>query len=188
MSTPQDRVRAAAAAWTPHDDLGRRQRGQVLDWLASTEDIYRRVKPDTPPMHLVAYFLLVDRAAGQVLLCDHRLAGLWLPTGGHVEPGEDPADTVRREVGEELGVPAAFVDGADLPFFWTVTLTSGHSGPQHTDVSAWFALLGEVGMPLEPDAGEFHGVRWYSRGGVERLRPERRDPHLLRALDALGLA
>jgi hypothetical protein len=39
--------------------------------------------------------LLVDRPAGSVLLCDHRLSGLWLPTGGPVEPGEHPLGTVR---------------------------------------------------------------------------------------------
>ena len=33
-------------------------------------------------------------------------ASLWLPTGGHVEPGEDPSDTVERECQEELGIPA----------------------------------------------------------------------------------
>ncbi|MEE3919135.1 NUDIX domain-containing protein [Micromonospora sp. BRA006-A] len=31
---------------------------------------------------------------------------MWLPSGGHVEPGEHPADTVRRELREELGVAA----------------------------------------------------------------------------------
>jgi len=43
----------------------------------------------------VSYLLLVDRPAGSVLLCDHRLSGLWLPAGGHVEPGEHPLGTVR---------------------------------------------------------------------------------------------
>jgi hypothetical protein len=31
-------------------------------------------------------------SAGSVLLCDHRLSGLWLPTGGHVESGEHPLE------------------------------------------------------------------------------------------------
>src|ERR1700752_3155259 len=82
----------------PADDLGREHSRNAFLWLAGTDVIFRRVKPLTPSPHLVSYFLLVDRPAGSVLLCDHRLSGLWLPSGGHVEPGEHPADTVRREV------------------------------------------------------------------------------------------
>jgi 8-oxo-dGTP pyrophosphatase MutT (NUDIX family) len=39
-----------------------------------------------------------------VLLVDHKNARLWLPTGGHVEEGEDPRATVVRELKEELGL------------------------------------------------------------------------------------
>jgi 8-oxo-dGTP diphosphatase len=59
----------------PADDLGREHRRNALSWLAGTDDIFRRVKPLTPSPHLVSYFLLVDRPAGSVLLCDHRLSG-----------------------------------------------------------------------------------------------------------------
>jgi hypothetical protein len=62
----------------PTDDLGREHRRNALSWLAGTDDIFRRDKPLTPSPHLVSYFLLVDRPAGSVLLCDHRLSGLWL--------------------------------------------------------------------------------------------------------------
>ncbi|MBS3117714.1 NUDIX domain-containing protein [Candidatus Woesearchaeota archaeon] len=37
--------------------------------------------------------------------------GLWRPPGGMVEPGEDPKDTVIREMKEELGI------GVDNPVF-----------------------------------------------------------------------
>ncbi|HET6833936.1 MAG TPA: hypothetical protein VFH30_08700 [Acidimicrobiales bacterium] len=62
--------------------------------MRSGAPIWRTAKPATPPKHLVAYFVLVDSAAHSCLLVDHRLADLWLPTGGHVEPGEDLASTV----------------------------------------------------------------------------------------------
>src|ERR1035437_9876973 len=79
-----------ASGIEPTDDLGREHRRNALSWLPATDDIVRREKPLPPPPHLVSYFLLVGRPAGSVLLCDHRLSGLWLPTGGHVEPGEHP--------------------------------------------------------------------------------------------------
>ncbi len=74
-----------------------------MAWIASGVQIFRTAKPDVPPKHLVAYFALVDPAPRSMLLVDHRNAGLWLPTGGHVEPDEDLAATVTREAREELG-------------------------------------------------------------------------------------
>lgn len=88
------------------DDLEAAHRDDVLGWLATTDDVFRRTPPATPAKHLVAYFLLRDAEAGAVFLVHHRKAGLWLPTGGHVEVGEDPADAVRREAPEELGIEA----------------------------------------------------------------------------------
>jgi len=116
----------------------------------------------------VSYFLLIDHDEGSVLLVDHRKAGLWLPTGGHVEPGEHPVATVRREVQEELGTEAAFspVTG-ERPVFLTVTETAP-SADQHADVSLWFVLSCEVSRVLTPDPREFGEVRWWT--------PSRRRP------------
>jgi 8-oxo-dGTP pyrophosphatase MutT (NUDIX family) len=170
----------------PTDELGRKHSRDALSWLAGTDDIFRRVKPLTPSPHLVSYFLLVDRPAGSVLLCDHRLSGLWLPTGGHVEPGEHPLETVRREAVEELGV-SAHLDAAfqDRPFFLTMTETVGPPAMRHVDVSLWFALAGRVGQPLRPDQREFAQVRWWTAEELRRADLDRFEPHMLRALDAL---
>lgn len=46
---------------------------------------------------------------GGVLLHRHAKLGLWLPCGGHVEPGELPDDAAVREVLEESGVPVRLV-------------------------------------------------------------------------------
>ncbi|GAB3258145.1 NUDIX hydrolase [Kineosporia babensis] len=176
------------AALAPLDELGRAHRATALAWLASTPDIFRRAKPRTPSPHLVAYFLLVDRSAGSVLLCDHRLAGLWLPTGGHVEPDEHPYDTVRREIVEELGVSAEPdpVLG-DKPFLVTVTETKDAPERRHTDVSLWFALRGQEGQHLQPDEREFVQVRWWPETEIRTADPHSFDPHLGRALDVLAL-
>jgi len=170
------------------DALGEVHRGEALAWLRSTDDVYRRVRPATPDPHLVAYVLVVDRAARSVLLCDHRLAGLWLPTGGHVEPEEAPAATAAREAVEELGVALPF-DAAtgDRPFFLTVTETTGDRASRHTDVSLWFALAGTGGMRLAPDEREFRAIGWWS---VDELAAAGRagfEPHLSRALASLRL-
>jgi 8-oxo-dGTP pyrophosphatase MutT (NUDIX family) len=188
MAALQSTITALVSGFEPGDDLGREHRRDALSWLAGTDDIFRRVKPLTPSPHLVSYFLLTDRLAGSVLLCDHRLSGLWLPTGGHVEPGEHPIDTVRREVVEELGVTAQFDPASgDKPFFLTMSETTGPPAMRHVDVSLWFALAGRVGQSLRPDQREFVQVRWWTVAELRLADPGRFEPQLLRALDSLGV-
>jgi 8-oxo-dGTP diphosphatase len=97
MLTPPDSVRELVASIVPVDELERAHERDVVEWLKATPDIYRRQKPATPPKHLVSYAALIDPHDMAMFLVDHRRAGLCLPPGGHVEPGEDPADTVRRK-------------------------------------------------------------------------------------------
>ncbi|MGC5018728.1 NUDIX hydrolase [Micromonospora sp. DT47] len=180
-------IRALVEAIAPLDDLEAAHRAECLDWLARTDDIFRRAKPRTPSPHLVAYFLLRDATDGGVLLVDHRKAGLWLPTGGHVEPGEHPAETVRREVVEELGVPAVYAAGpGERPLFLTVTPTAGPAEDRHVDVSLWFVLDGRRDQPLTPDPGEFRGVRWWTPAAVAEADPRTLDPHLPRMMAKLA--
>ncbi|GAA3207368.1 hypothetical protein GCM10020256_02980 [Streptomyces thermocoprophilus] len=110
----------------PWDDLERRHVAVATEWITGGAPLYRLEPPDEPPMHLVSYFVVFDDRRGKLLLVDHRKAGLWLPPGGHVEPGEDPWSTVVRECREELGIPAqALPRTGRRPFFLTVTPTRG---------------------------------------------------------------
>jgi 8-oxo-dGTP pyrophosphatase MutT (NUDIX family) len=165
-------VRDVVAGIEPGDELESAHRDHVLDWLSGTDDVFRRVKPAEPDQHLVSYVVPVD-GAGDVLLVDHINAGLWLPPGGHVEPGEHPYDTAVREVAEELGLTAA---PETDPLFLTVTRTVGIDHG-HTDVSLWYVLRCDRDQALTPDAGEFRRVRWWSPGQVPA---DRCDPHFSR--------
>lgn len=164
------------AALVPADDLEAEHQLDTLRWLRTTEDVFRRVKPATPPRHLVSYVVPVDRTDGSVLLVDHINAGLWLPPGGHVEPDEDPASTARREAQEELGI----VEGVgDRPAFLTVTRTVGlDSG--HTDVSLWFVVEAYREQPLTVDHSEFREARWWTPAEVRAADAARFDPHFTR--------
>ena len=179
---PRD-VAALVAAIEPYDDTERAQQADVLAWLASTPDIYRRAKPATPPRHLVSYTVLTDPHGGSVFLVDHRLSGLRLPTGGHVEPGEDPAVTAEREALEELGIEADFSVAGRRPMFVTVTRT--RAPDSHTDVSLWYLLAGYPGMPLVLDPREFAGGRWWTRPELESADPALFDPNMGRFLGKL---
>ncbi len=46
---------------------------------------------------------------GRTLLLWHRKNRLWLPPGGHVDPGEEPEGAVLREIEEETGLTARIV-------------------------------------------------------------------------------
>lgn len=165
------------SALSPFDDLEAQHIAGTLAWLESTDDVFRRVKPATPAQHLVSYVVPIDPDGDSMLLVDHRNARLWLPPGGHVEPGEHPAHTATRELDEELGLAGA----AAKPVFLTVTRTAGVDAG-HTDVSLWFPAEVRRDEPLTVDEGEFAGVRWWSRDEIAAADPARFDPHLGRFL------
>ena len=170
-------IRAELAAITPLDALEQSQLADALAWIDSGAELFRTARPATPPKHLVSYFAVVD--GDHILLVDHKNAGLWLPTGGHVEPGEHPRDTVLRELREELGIAPAHAVAAPLMVTCseTVGLTAGH-----TDVSLWYVVRASRTQALTWDAQEFHGVQWFLFDDVPF---ERSDPHMRRFIQKL---
>ncbi len=163
----------------PFDERERDVVQRVLGWIDEGRELYRIRKPDVPPQHLVSYFVLVDHPRRSLLLVDHIKAGLWLPTGGHVEPGEDPRGTVLREIAEELGSRAATVASvAMMPLFITATKTRGQG--EHTDVSLWYVVAGDEKMWIDPDQREFRGHRWQSFDSVLANDISELDPEMHR--------
>jgi len=160
-------IREEIAGIAPFDSEENGVIKDALEWLDSGAELVRIQKPATPPKHLVSYFLLVD--GDHILLVDHIKAGLWLPSGGHVEPGEHPRQTVQREIVEELSIAADFM--FPDPQFITATTTVG-STPGHIDVSLWYVVKGDRQTPLNFDRSEFTQVRWFYRNQVPLARCE----------------
>jgi 8-oxo-dGTP diphosphatase len=181
-------ISTLVAGVRPVDEQEAADQADILGWLGSGQSIFRTVPPATPPKHLVSYFALVDSANHLVLLGDHVKSGLWLPSGGHVEDGEDPRDTVNREAVEELGIRAVFHDqlGAGRPFFLTVTPTLGENS--HLDVSLWFVLACDSAAELTPDPREYRGVRWFPLGRPEGWPADQFDPEMGRFARKAGTA
>lgn len=175
----REQIKALVNGIEPLDQIEAAHIATALAWINDGAPLFRTQKPAKPPQHLVAYFVVLDVANRQLLLTDHKDAGLWLPSGGHVEPGEHPHDTVVREAREELGIVADFVWPA--PIFLTVTQTQGRSAG-HTDVSLWYVLHGNEKVQFAPDSGEFHGVAWFA---LDDLPQERVEPHLERFANKL---
>ncbi len=170
----------------PFDDVERAHRSTALAWAMSDAPLWRVAKPDVPPRHLVSYVALVDAEASALLLVAHRLAGLWLPAGGHVDVGEDPLSAACREAEEELGVAIRMVAGAQ-PMFVTITETVNVGTDEgHTDVSLWFACEQAPGQAIAFDGSEFDEVRWWSFDEILAADPSLFDPHLGRFVAKLA--
>ncbi|PXX57693.1 8-oxo-dGTP pyrophosphatase MutT (NUDIX family) [Nocardia tenerifensis] len=182
MNSATRAVAEIVSGIAPFDALEQQHVAESLTWLAATDDVFRRVKPATPPRHLVSYVVMVDPEARAVLLGHHRLAELWLPTGGHVDPGEHPLETARRETAEEVGVSADFtVTGTD-PLFLTITATNGPDS--HEDVSLWYVIRGDHTRRYALDAREFSSERWC---GIDGFGIANTDPHFRRFLAKLNI-
>jgi len=180
----RDRLAKTVEAIEAWDDSERQHVATTAAWIASGAPLYRTRKPDVPATHLVSYFVVVNERRGELLLVAHRAAGLWLPPGGHVEPGEDPWRTVVRECHEELGIEAVpSAVAGDRPFFLTATQTRGPG--QHTDVSLWYVLKGNRGEVVGHDEREFAGIRWLTPAAVLAEPADGLDPHLHRFTDKL---
>ena len=88
-------VARIVAAVEPFDEVERSYQAAVLAWLASTSDVYRRVKPATPPMHLVAYTVGVS---------DSRCGDPGRHSGTGVVAGPEPVHDDDRLVSHHPGV------------------------------------------------------------------------------------
>ena len=170
----REHIHTLIRAIIPYDDVEQEHINDTLSWIESGAPIFRVQKPDVPNKHLVSYFVLFDDVHQKILLCDHKKALLWLPSGGHVEIDEDPKTTVERECLEELNVTADFL--SPRPLFLTSTLTVGLTAG-HTDVSLWYVLKGDSNKAYEFDKEEFNDIRWFH---LDEVPHSKSDPHMER--------
>lgn len=119
-----------------------------------------------------------DVGGGATLLHWHRKVGLWLPPGGHIEPGEDPIEAALREVMEETGMaveiapttaPFGYGDPPQLPAPATIMVEpirafGGDAAHQHIDLIYFTRPLDDAGEPPP-------GWHWIDRGQLERNAP-----------------
>ena len=168
----------------PWDEREVADRERLLGRIHSGEPLFRVAKPAMPPQHLAVYAALIDDRDMSVMLVHHLAAQAWLLPGGHVDEGEDPRWTVRRELGEELQVAPAFhpVFGED-PVFLTITQTRGMGS--HLDATLWFAFAFDRSAVLTPDDREFTATKWLSLVDAASWDQESFDPEMGRFVSKL---
>lgn len=112
----------------------------------------------------------------RVLLHRHPKLAMWLPCGGHVDPGELPDDAAVREVREEAGVAIALLgehavstaEPRQLVRPRGIQLEPIRPGHEHIDLIYF-------GRPLEPYGGELagegldHAIGWFGPDELAEL-------------------
>ncbi len=122
---------------------------------------------------------------GRTLLLKHKKLGMWLPPGGHIEPGETPDEAVLREVLEETGLEAEFVASPRSPVMRDDRVESLHE-PQRVQIEEIpghnhhidliYFLRAKPGAHVHrPD--ESDDIRWHSSDelGLPHVLPEIRE-------------
>ena len=118
-------------------------------------------------------FLVRD---GKVLLVDHRKLRMWLPFGGHIEPGEDPVEALHREAREETGFEIEIVAERPeinqrgvrvLPAPETILLEDIEPGHVHIDL---IYFVRPVGGAQRLASSEHREMRWFDREALNDHR------------------
>lgn len=116
----------------------------------------------------------------EVILLRHRKLGLWLPPGGHIDPGELPDEAAIREVKEEAGIDCQLIGERGIRRDATGLIASPRGltrpagvqletiGPDHEHIDLiYFAL------PLDPKAvpegDENEAVGYYPIDSLETV-------------------
>jgi 8-oxo-dGTP pyrophosphatase MutT (NUDIX family) len=152
--------------------VDQRERESIRRIGAELKRLARPFDRDADPVHLTGSALIIGRRG--IVLHRHKLLGLWLQPGGHIDPGEEPWEAALRESAEETGLDCRWPAGRAL-FHGDVHLAA-HG---HTHLDLRYVLESE-GEPAPP-AAESQDVRWFAWEEAMAIA----DPGLIGALRKL---
>jgi 8-oxo-dGTP pyrophosphatase MutT (NUDIX family) len=156
-----DTLRAQIEGIDAVDERESRSIAATLDRLNWSGDPFAE---DEDPYHLTASAFVVSSRG--VVLHRHRLLGIWIQPGGHVEATESPDEAALRETREETGLVARHRDPIEL---FHVDLHPGPKGHTHYDLR--YVVLAP---PLDPSPPENESpeVEWFDFvAAQERCEP-----------------
>ncbi len=155
MTTPAA-LRHQIEGITPVDQREAQSLGATLARLAAPGDPYSRMNDG----HLTASAFVVSSRG--IILHRHRLLGIWIQPGGHVDDGEGPEDAALRETLEETGLIARHFDPVELFHVDVHPGPAGHRGPEgHLHYDLRYALAAPPLDPSPPE-GESPEVEWFA--------------------------
>ena len=160
---------------TPVDE---QERVCVERFLVEVERLAEPFSEHADPVHVTASALVVGPRG--VVLHRHRVLGIWVQPGGHIDSGETPWEAAVRETEEETGLTVAHAGG--VPKLVHVDV---HPGPrEHTHLDLRYLLDGGDADP-KPPPDESQDVAWFSWDDALAIA-EPRMAGIIRALAALG--
>ncbi|MGD0853796.1 MAG: NUDIX domain-containing protein [Acidimicrobiales bacterium] len=156
-----DTLRAQIGAIDPINERASRSIAATLDRLEWPGDPFSE---EEDPRHLTASVFVISSRG--VVLHRHRVLGIWIQPGGHVEASESPESAALRETLEETGLIARHLDPVEL---FQVDVHPGPKGHTHYDLR--YVV---VAPPLDPTppANESPEVEWFDfDAAAERCEP-----------------
>jgi 8-oxo-dGTP pyrophosphatase MutT (NUDIX family) len=161
---PDDRVRRVRAQIEAHQPVDDRERSAKEQALASFDRLPRPLEV-ADPTHVTASAVVVGPRG--VLLHRHRKLGRWMQPGGHLDPGEEPAEAAVRECREETGLTVTHPWGE--PRLVHLDVHAAAAGHVHIDLRY---LVEGPDAPPDPEPGESPEVAWVSWDEAEALADE----------------
>ena len=140
------------AAATPCDERERESIEQFLVIAPTLEAPFDEYVNNT---HITGSAIVVGKRG--VVLHLHKRLNIWLQPGGHIEPGETPADGALREAREETGLNVRHPDNGPILVHLDV-----HPGPRgHTHLDVRYIVMADDVEPA-PGANESQDVAWFA--------------------------
>lgn len=164
MGPDASRVAAAErllASWPAPDATQQLVRQRFVDRLRQHADALDR---SCRPEHLTSSALVISADAAQVCLVLHGKAGLWLQSGGHIEPDDlDLPSAALREATEETGLSGLRIDPIPLQLSRHATPFCGGPDGHHLDVQ-FMAVADRATTPTVSEESE--RVAWFDVAGL----------------------
>lgn len=161
---PDERLRRVRAQVAAHEPVDGRERSAKEQALADLDRLPRPLEA-VDPTHVTASAVVVGRRG--VLLHRHRKLGRWMQPGGHLDPGEEPAEAAVRECREETGLAVTHPWGE--PRLVHLDVHAAAAGHVHIDLR--YLVEGPDASP-DPEPGESPEVAWVSWDEAEALADE----------------
>jgi 8-oxo-dGTP pyrophosphatase MutT (NUDIX family) len=155
--------------YRPQTDQEARDLDRIREVLITKPDPWSRATA----LHLTGSAVIVDPAAGRVLLRWHERQQAWLQVGGHADPGEDdPLAVALREAIEETGLIdlVPWPDRA-LRHVVIVPVPAGRGEPAHEHADLRFVLATGTPQAVQAETPAAP-LQWLTSEAAARLTSE----------------
>ncbi|MDP1792850.1 MAG: GrpB family protein [Acidimicrobiales bacterium] len=131
-----------------------REAESVRRFLELAPSLERPFDEDADPVHVTGSALVVSERG--VILLKHKRLGLWLQPGGHIDPGETPAQAAVRESCEETGLRVNLLEDALIH----LDVHPGPKGHTHLDLRYLCAAPPDDPQPPEDESPDTFWFGW----------------------------